>query len=61
MKITQFIKQLNGTEVGEGNTNDCYVAIPGKVDLTKILPTNQPLELTDVSDGTIYTTNSSRR
>ena len=36
MKITQFIKQLNGTEVGEGNTNDCYVAVPSAVDLSEI-------------------------
>ena len=56
MKITQFIKQLNGTEVGEHGTNDSYAAIPNNiaVDLAEILPTDEPLELTDVTNGKIY-------
>ena len=54
MKITQFIKQLNGTEVGEGNTNDCYVAVPSAVDLSEILPTDTPLELIDARGHVTY-------
>lgn len=28
MKIQQFIKSLNNTEIGKGNTNECYVRVP---------------------------------
>lgn len=28
MKIQQFIKSLNNTEIGRGNTNECYVRVP---------------------------------
>lgn len=28
MRIQQFIKCLNNTEIGKGNTNECYVRVP---------------------------------
>jgi hypothetical protein len=61
MKITQFIKQLNSTEVGEGNTNDSYAAVPSNcvADLANILPTDEALELADASDGIVYTPDNS--
>lgn len=31
MKIQQFIKSLNNTEIGKGGTHECYVRVPSKV------------------------------
>jgi hypothetical protein len=32
MKIQQFIKSLNNTEIGKGGTNECYVLVSKKVE-----------------------------
>ncbi len=36
MKVIQFIKQLNNTELGKSGTNDTYVLVPNEVDITGI-------------------------
>lgn len=35
MKIQQFIKSLNNTEIGKGGTHECYVLVSKKVDNIK--------------------------
>ena len=32
MKIQQFIKSLNNTEIGKGGTHECYVLVSKKVE-----------------------------
>jgi len=55
MIITQFIKQLNRTEVGEGPTNDSYAAIPKEVeDILKRLCPPGRLSVTDIPSGLVY-------
>ena len=37
MKIQQFIKSLNNTEIGKGGTHECYVLVSKKVDMIESL------------------------
>ena len=51
MKIIQFVKQLNNTELGKGRTNDTYVHIPNELDITDIFTkTNESIEFRDVDN-----------
>ena len=36
MRIQQFIKSLNNTELGKGSTHEFYVLVPTKVNIIKI-------------------------
>ena len=36
MEIIQFIKQLNNTELGKGNTHDTYILIPNSIGVDEI-------------------------
>lgn len=36
MKIQQFIKKLNNTELGKGNTHEYYVLVPSELDIEKL-------------------------
>ena len=36
MRIQQFIKSLNNTEIGKGGTHECYVLVSKKVERTII-------------------------
>ena len=48
MKIIQFVKQLNNTELGKGGTHDSYVLIPNELDVSDIFETvNTPISFID--------------
>ncbi len=38
MRIVQFVKKLNNTELGKGGTHDTYVLVPNELDLSDIFP-----------------------
>lgn len=59
MKIESFIKRLNATEVGEGVTNDTYIAIPRDVDLSSILVNQEAMTIYDRVSGVLYTPENS--
>lgn len=59
MKIESFIKRLNATEVGEGVTNDTYIAIPRDVDLSQILVNQKAMTIYDRVGGVLYTPENS--
>ena len=46
MKIQQFIKSLNNTEIGKGGTHECYVLVSKKVDMIESLFDNTNLQPT---------------
>lgn len=48
MIINQFIKKLNNTELGKGNTHETYVLVPREVDITEIFEeVNKEIIFTD--------------
>lgn len=47
MEIHSFVKRLNATELGIGETNDTFIAIPKEVDLSRMLVNKQPMEIID--------------
>ena len=59
MRIDSFIKRLNATELGEGVTNDTYIAIPRDVDLSDVLVNNQAMTILDLHDGNLFTPQNS--
>lgn len=59
MKIESFIKRLNATELGEGVTNDTYIAIPRDVDLSQMLQNQQTMTIFDRVEGVLYTPENS--
>ena len=59
MKIESFMKRLNATELGEGVTNDTYIAIPRDVDLSKMLENQQAMTIFDRVEGILYTPENS--
>lgn len=59
MKIESFIKRLNATELGEGVTNDTYIAIPRDVDLSQMLENQQAMTIYDRVKGVLYTPENS--
>lgn len=59
MKIESFIKRLNATELGEGVTNDTYIAIPRDVDLSQMLENQQAMTIFDRVEGVLYTPENS--
>lgn len=59
MKIESFIKRLNATELGEGVTNDTYIAIPRDVDLSQMLENQQAMTIFDRVEGALYTPENS--
>lgn len=59
MKIESFIKRLNATEVGEGVTNDTYIAIPRDVNLSNILVNQEAMTIYDRVGGMLYTPENS--
>ena len=57
MIITQFVKQLNNTEVGLTQTKDIYAAVPASVVnilQNSGLPLGSNLDVTDISSGLLY-------
>lgn len=59
MKIRTFTKHLNATELGLGNTNDTYIAIPNEVDLSGMFTNRQAITVTDRVSGEMFTPPSS--
>lgn len=54
MKVVQFVKQLNNTELGKGGTHDTYVLIPNEIDITDIfVKINEPIEFRDLDTNEI--------
>lgn len=52
MKVVQFAKQLNNTELGKGGTHDTYVLIPNELDITDIfIKANEPIEFRDLDNN----------
>lgn len=52
MKLVQFVKQLNNTELGKGGTHDTYVLIPNELDITDIFTkANEPIEFRDLDNN----------
>lgn len=52
MKVVQFVKQLNNTELGKGGTHDSYVLIPNELDITDIFTkANEPIEFRDIENN----------
>lgn len=54
MKIQQFIKSLNNTELGKGSTHEYYVLVPSKINIQKIFdPHNENPPFHDFISGKI--------
>lgn len=54
MKVVQFVKQLNNTELGKGGTHDTYVLIPNELDITDIfVKTSEPIEFRDLDTNEV--------
>lgn len=45
--ISQYTHYLNQTELGRGNTHDCYLLVPTGVDMSKIFPVGVSVEVID--------------
>ncbi len=54
MKIRTFTKHLNATELGLGNTNDTYIAIPNEVDLSEMFVHRQAITVLDRVSGDTF-------
>jgi hypothetical protein len=52
--ITQYFHFPNNTELGKGNTHECYLLIPNSYDLSHIFPSGEEVEVTDVSSERKY-------
>lgn len=48
MRIKQFIKKLNNTELGKGNTHETYVLVQSEIDIAEIFDNQK--ELIDFTD-----------
>ena len=48
--VTQYSHFPNNTELGKGNTHECYLLIPNSYDLSKIFPSGEEVEVIDVLD-----------
>ena len=59
MRIESFITRLNATVLGEGVTNDTYIAIPRDVDLSQMLQNQQAMTIFDRVEGVLYTPENS--
>ena len=55
MKIQQFIKSLNNTEIGKGGTHECYVLVSKKVENIENIfdPANHHPTFTNIKNGGI--------
>lgn len=47
MTVTQYFHFPNNTELGKGNTHECYLLIPNSYDLSKIFPSGEEVEVID--------------
>lgn len=52
--ITQYFHFPNNTELGKGNTHECYLLIPNSYDLSKIFPSGEEIAVSDVSSNRKY-------
>ena len=52
--VTQYFHYPNNTELGKGNTHECYLLVPNTYDLSHIFPDGKEVEVTDVSNKKIY-------
>jgi hypothetical protein len=57
MIIRQFIKKLNNTELGKGNTNDKFIFIPSKADLSDMFDNGHPIQIYDKKTNELYRNN----
>ena len=52
--VTQYFHYPNNTELGKGNTHECYLLVPNTYDLSHIFPDGKEVEVTDVSNKKKY-------
>ena len=52
--VTQYFHYPNNTELGKGNTHECYLLVPNSYDLSHIFPDGKEVEVTDVSNKKKY-------
>lgn len=52
--VTQYFHYPNNTELGKGNTHECYLLVPNTYDLSRIFPDGKEVEVTDVSSKKKY-------
>ena len=54
INITQYTHFPNNTELGRGNTHECYILVPNRYDLSEIFPSNQEVEVIDAKTQNRY-------
>lgn len=58
--ITQYFHFPNNTELGKGNTHECYLLVPHCYDLTNIFPPGKEIEVTETHSSKKYYLKSSQ-
>ena len=52
--VTQYTHFPNNTELGKGNTHECYILVPNRYDLSNIFPTGVEVSVVDVNTQKTY-------
>lgn len=58
-RITQYIHRPNATEIGLGNTHECYMLVGTDVDMSEIFPLGTDVSIHDAISSKEYTLKSS--
>ena len=52
--IQQYLHRPNATELGQGNTNECYMLISTEIDISDIFPVGVEISAQDTQSGKVY-------
>lgn len=52
--IQQYLHRPNATELGQGNTNECYMLISTEIDISDIFPVGVEISVQDTQSGKVY-------
>lgn len=52
--VTQYSHFPNNTELGKGNTHECYVLVPNRYDLSNVFPSGMEVSVVDVHTQKTY-------
>ena len=52
--IQQYLHRPNATELGQGNTNECYMLISTEIDISDIFPVGVEISVQDPQSGKVY-------
>lgn len=52
--IQQYLHRPNATELGQGNTNECYMLISTEIDISDIFPIGVEISTQDTWSGKVY-------